>query len=106
MRAIILRRLRARTRTLKGGSCSTWAAARCVHEARTRRRTHFRRPPTPHSPLCTRAAPQGMLSIGCALLGASHVIGLELDADALEVAQDNVQQFEDPLPVSGPTRAS
>ncbi len=43
---------------------------------------------------------QGMLSIGCALLGASHVLGLEIDQDAIEVALDNVDQYEDPLPVS------
>jgi predicted RNA methylase len=43
---------------------------------------------------------QGMLAIGAALLGSPCVIGLDVDADALEVAQDNCEQFEDPLPVS------
>lgn len=42
-----------------------------------------------------------MLSIGAALLGARHVVGVDVDPDALEVAQDNVGEFEDPLPVSG-----
>jgi predicted RNA methylase len=43
---------------------------------------------------------QGMLAIGAALLGSPCVIGLDLDPDALQVAQDNCEQFEDPLPVS------
>lgn len=38
---------------------------------------------------------QGMLAIGAALLGSSHVIGLDIDSDALEVAQSNVEGFED-----------
>ncbi len=42
-----------------------------------------------------------MLSIGAALLGARHVVGVDVDPDALEVAQDNVEEFEDPLPVGG-----
>jgi ribosomal protein L11 methylase PrmA len=46
------------------------------------------------------AAHQGMLAIGAALLGSPYVIGLDVDPDALEVAQDNCEQFEDPLPVS------
>ncbi len=28
---------------------------------------------------------QGMLSIGAAMLGAAHVLGLDIDPDALEV---------------------
>ncbi len=43
--------------------------------------------------------PQGMLSVGCALLGASHVLALELDTDALQQAVENVEQFDEPLPV-------
>lgn len=39
-----------------------------------------------------------MLAIGAALLGACHVIGIDVDSDALETAQDNMDQFED-LPV-------
>ena len=42
---------------------------------------------------------QGMLSVGAALLGASHVLGLDLDPEALEVAQENCQDFDGPLPV-------
>jgi predicted RNA methylase len=42
---------------------------------------------------------QGMLAIGAALLGSPAVLGIEIDADALGVAQQNCEQFEDPLPV-------
>ena len=41
-----------------------------------------------------------MLSIGAAMLGACHVIGLDVDWEALEVAAANVGEFEDPLPAS------
>ncbi|KAK9807715.1 hypothetical protein WJX72_007040 [[Myrmecia] bisecta] len=40
----------------------------------------------------------GMLSIGAAMLGSPHVIGLDIDEDALEVAHSNVDDYED-LPV-------
>lgn len=40
----------------------------------------------------------GMLSIGLAVLGAPHVVGVDLDADALSQAAANVSQFEG-LPV-------
>lgn len=41
-----------------------------------------------------------MLSIGAAILGACHVIGIDLDSDALEIAKENIDQFEDPsLPI-------
>lgn len=40
-----------------------------------------------------------MLSIGAAMLGASHVIGIDVDPDALEVAQANVSEYEDDLQV-------
>jgi len=43
-----------------------------------------------------------MLSIGAALLGSSHVLGLDVDPDALEMAESNCEQFEDGLPVSCP----
>ncbi len=42
---------------------------------------------------------QAMLSIGAAMLGACHVLGIDVDADALEVAQANVAEYEDELPV-------
>jgi len=42
---------------------------------------------------------QGMLGIGAAVLGASHVLGIDLDPDALTIAQSNCDDFED-LPVS------
>lgn len=38
---------------------------------------------------------QGMLSIGAALLGSCHVIGIDIDSDALATAQSNVEAFED-----------
>lgn len=41
---------------------------------------------------------QGMLGIGAAVLGASHVLGIDLDPDALAIAQSNCEDFED-LPV-------
>jgi predicted RNA methylase len=41
-----------------------------------------------------------MLSIGAAMLGAQHVVGIDVDDDALRVAQQNVEEFADPLPVS------
>ena len=43
-----------------------------------------------------RAAPrQGMLAIGAALLGSPHVIGVDIDARALDTAGANVDAFED-----------
>lgn len=36
----------------------------------------------------------GMLSIGAALLGAQHVVGIEIDLDAIKVFQENVLGFE------------
>jgi len=41
-----------------------------------------------------------MLAIGAALLGSRAVLGVDVDADALEVAQRNCEQYEEPLPVS------
>lgn len=40
-----------------------------------------------------------MLSIGAALLGSPYVLGLDVDADALEVAAENCRQYEEVLPV-------
>lgn len=36
----------------------------------------------------------GMLSVGAALLGASHVVGVEIDTDAIEIFRMNLQGFE------------
>lgn len=36
----------------------------------------------------------GMLSIGAAMLGSPHVIGIDIDDDALCTAQENCEQFE------------
>ena len=35
-----------------------------------------------------------MLSIGAAMLGSPHVIGVDIDDDALQIAQENCDQFE------------
>lgn len=35
-----------------------------------------------------------VLGIGAAMLGASYVLGVDLDADALEVARQNAEEFE------------
>jgi predicted RNA methylase len=37
---------------------------------------------------------QGMLGIGASLLGSSHVLGVDIDPDALMVAQANADEFE------------
>lgn len=42
---------------------------------------------------------QAMLSIGAAMLGAQHVLGVDLDDDALRIAQQNVDEYEEALPV-------
>ena len=36
-----------------------------------------------------------MLGIGAAMLGSPHVIGVDIDEDALQTAQQNCQQYED-----------
>ncbi|KAI3430752.1 hypothetical protein D9Q98_009164 [Chlorella vulgaris] len=40
-----------------------------------------------------------MLSIGAAMLGAQHVLGVDLDDDALRIAQQNVDEYEEALPI-------
>ena len=41
----------------------------------------------------------GMLAIGASLLGAAHVVGVDVDADALAIAADNVEEnYEDVRP--------
>ena len=35
-----------------------------------------------------------MLGIGAAMLGSAHVIGIDIDEDALQTAQENCQQYE------------
>ena len=39
----------------------------------------------------------GVLGIGAALLGAAHVVGVDLDAEALRVAAQNASYFDVPL---------
>lgn len=41
----------------------------------------------------------GMLSIGAAMLGAGHVIGIDIDQDALDTALENISEYEDDLPI-------
>lgn len=38
----------------------------------------------------------GMLSVGSAILGGAHVVGFEIDAEALMVAKNNVDEMEVP----------
>ena len=40
-----------------------------------------------------------MLAIGAAILGACHVVGVDIDDDALEIARANIDEFDDPLPI-------
>lgn len=40
-----------------------------------------------------------MLSIGAAMLGALHVVGVDVDDDALRIAQANVEEYEDHLAI-------
>ena len=42
----------------------------------------------------SKVSVQGMLSIGCALLGAACVIGADVDGDALHTALGNSAEFE------------
>jgi len=37
----------------------------------------------------------GMLGIGCALMGALHVLGVDADSDALSIAQTNIEEVEE-----------
>jgi 2-polyprenyl-3-methyl-5-hydroxy-6-metoxy-1,4-benzoquinol methylase len=39
----------------------------------------------------------GILGIGAAILGASHVLAVDIDPDALSVAAENVAEFEVPV---------
>lgn len=36
----------------------------------------------------------GMLAIGCVILGSDHVLGIDMDTDALEQAQSNCEELE------------
>lgn len=44
--------------------------------------------------VCDLGTGTGMLAIGSAILGASHVIGFDIDAAALSVAKNNVDEME------------
>ncbi|PVU92794.1 hypothetical protein BB561_003609 [Smittium simulii] len=41
----------------------------------------------------------GMLSIASAIVGASHITGLEIDNDAIEIFQSNVEEFDGMPPI-------
>ncbi len=47
----------------------------------------------------TVLGPQGMLSIGAAALGCPHVLGVDVDPDALDLAASNLAEAGDDLPV-------
>lgn len=36
----------------------------------------------------------GMLSVGASLMGAAHVVGIEIDADAIGIFKNNIEGFE------------
>ncbi|KAJ2637843.1 hypothetical protein GGF40_002072 [Coemansia sp. RSA 1286] len=36
----------------------------------------------------------GMLSVAATMMGASSVVGIDIDADALEIAQENIDEFD------------
>jgi predicted RNA methylase len=44
--------------------------------------------------LCDLGVGTGMLSIGCSMLGADYVLGVDMDSDALEICKSNLNQFE------------
>ena len=46
-------------------------------------------------------AMQGMLSIGAALMGAAHVLAVDVDAGALQLCQENVSALDCPMVCNG-----
>ena len=61
-----------------------------------------RRPcPCPPHTSTHQPPPQAMLSIGAAMMGAAHVVGVDVDDDALRIARRNAEQYGEPLPVRG-----
>jgi predicted RNA methylase len=96
------------------GGCPWWRVPGGDHQSVPRGWANTRRTVRPQTPI-PRNTPQidsdygelegqcvvdlgcgtGMLSIGAALLGASHVVGLDIDAEALETAVENVCEFGD-----------
>jgi predicted RNA methylase len=44
--------------------------------------------------VCDLGVGTGMLSIGCAILDADFVVGVDIDKDALAECQENIQNFE------------
>lgn len=76
------------TRTFPAALSSTSAAARY---AGTPGSSGCRRA-TPH---CTGTCMQGMLGIACSLKGCPHVLGIDIDDDALQQAAQNIDEFEE-----------
>jgi rRNA N6-adenosine-methyltransferase METTL5 len=44
--------------------------------------------------VCDLGCGTGMLAVGSAILGSSHVVGFDIDADALSIARNNVDEME------------
>lgn len=44
--------------------------------------------------VCDLGCGTGMLAVGSAILGSSHVVGFDIDADALAIARNNVEEME------------
>lgn len=44
--------------------------------------------------VCDLGCGTGMLAVGAAILGSSHVVGFDIDADALSIARNNVDEME------------
>ncbi|XP_067939617.1 rRNA N6-adenosine-methyltransferase METTL5-like [Watersipora subatra] len=44
--------------------------------------------------ICDVGCGSGRLSIGCSLLGASYVLGIDIDEDALDNCKDNIEGYE------------
>lgn len=44
--------------------------------------------------VCDLGVGTGMLSIGCSMLECDHVLGIDIDRDALEICRNNLDEFE------------
>ena len=44
--------------------------------------------------ICDLGIGTGMLSIGCTFLGADYILGIDIDKDALEICQKNIDYFD------------
>ncbi len=50
--------------------------------------------------VCDLGCGTGMLSIACALMGASSVVGVDVDKEALQIMADNVAALGEQLPIA------